>query len=132
MPAAFLHLSPIAAGNMIEYGRRVWAEDRGCAGRYPSLDHDYFGSNRSKIMSVIGSNILERDAGGKPLQTFPHPALELGAESQRKVVGLGLPFKAERGCVVEAEHGAVTDTGVEAETDRDIISGEGVNVQRIG
>jgi hypothetical protein len=39
------------------------------------LDHDDFGSNRSKIMSVIDSNILERDAGGKPLHTFPHPAL---------------------------------------------------------
>jgi hypothetical protein len=27
-------------------------------------------------MNVIDSNILERDAGGKPLHTFPHPALE--------------------------------------------------------
>jgi hypothetical protein len=27
------------------------------------LDHDDFGSNRSKIMNVIDSNILERDAG---------------------------------------------------------------------
>jgi hypothetical protein len=25
-------------------------------------------------MNVIGSSILERDAGGKPLHTFPHPA----------------------------------------------------------
>jgi hypothetical protein len=41
-----------------------------------SLDHDDFGSNRCKIMNVIDSNILlERDAGGKPLHTFPHPAL---------------------------------------------------------
>ncbi len=39
------------------------------------LDHDDFGSNRSKIMNVIDSNNLERDAGGKPLRTFPHPAL---------------------------------------------------------
>jgi hypothetical protein len=39
------------------------------------LDHDDFGSNRSKIINVIDSNILERDAGGKPLHTFPHPAL---------------------------------------------------------
>jgi hypothetical protein len=39
------------------------------------LDHDDFGSNRSKIMNVIDSNILERDAGGKPLHTFPHPTL---------------------------------------------------------
>ena len=30
-------------------------------------------------MNVIDFNILERDAGGKPLHTFPHPAL---AESQ--------------------------------------------------
>jgi hypothetical protein len=27
-------------------------------------------------MSVIGFNKLERDAGGKPVSTFPHPALE--------------------------------------------------------
>jgi acetyl-CoA C-acetyltransferase len=64
------------------------------------LDHDDFGSNRSKIMSetsdisdvsnnVIDSNKLERDsadkftqsasnliAPGKPVPTFPHPALE--------------------------------------------------------
>jgi hypothetical protein len=39
------------------------------------LDHDDFGSSRPKIMNVIDSNILERDAGGKPLRTFPHPAL---------------------------------------------------------
>jgi hypothetical protein len=26
-------------------------------------------------MNVIESNILERDASGKPLHTFPHPAL---------------------------------------------------------
>src|SRR5690242_2375182 len=30
-------------------------------------------------MHVIDSNILERDAGGKPLHTFPHPALGCGA-----------------------------------------------------
>ncbi|MCP1999229.1 hypothetical protein J2S34_001677 [Nitrobacter winogradskyi] len=29
-------------------------------------------------MNVIDSNILERDAGGKPLHTFPHPALGQG------------------------------------------------------
>jgi hypothetical protein len=50
---------------------------REAAGPVPlnALDHDDFGSNRSKIMNVIDSNILERDAGGKPLHTFPHPAL---------------------------------------------------------
>ncbi|WP_245269975.1 hypothetical protein [Nitrobacter hamburgensis] len=40
-----------------------------------ALDHDDFGANRSKIMIVIDPNILERDAGGKPLRTFPHSAL---------------------------------------------------------
>jgi hypothetical protein len=40
------------------------------------LDHDDFGSIQSKIMNVIDSNIVERDAGGKPLHTFPHPALD--------------------------------------------------------
>ncbi len=39
------------------------------------LDHDGFGSNRSKIMTVIDSKSLERDAGGKPVAAFPHPAL---------------------------------------------------------
>jgi inorganic triphosphatase YgiF len=40
-----------------------------------ALDHDDFGLTRSKILNVIDSNNLERDAGGKPLHTFPHPAL---------------------------------------------------------
>ncbi len=40
------------------------------------LDHDDFGLNQSKIMNVIDSNSLERNAGGKPVSTFPHPALE--------------------------------------------------------
>jgi hypothetical protein len=40
-----------------------------------SLDHDDFGLNPSKIMNVIESKSLERDAGGKPVSTFPHPAL---------------------------------------------------------
>ena len=43
------------------------------AGRH--LDHDDFGLNQSKIMNVIDSKSLERDAGGKPGSTFPHPAL---------------------------------------------------------
>jgi hypothetical protein len=46
-------------------------------GSNQTLDHDDSGSNRSKIMNVIDSNILERDAGGKSLHTFPHPALAL-------------------------------------------------------
>ncbi|MGD9843916.1 MAG: phosphatase PAP2 family protein [Variibacter sp.] len=44
----------------------------------PRLDHDDFGSNRSKIMNVIDFHNLERDAGGKPLRTFPHPAPAAG------------------------------------------------------
>jgi hypothetical protein len=31
--------------------------------------------NQSKIMNVIDSNSLERDAVGKPASAFPHPAL---------------------------------------------------------
>ncbi len=52
----------------------------------PVLDHDDFGLNQSKIIreasdisevsnNVIDSNSLERDAGGKPRRSFPHPAL---------------------------------------------------------
>jgi hypothetical protein len=51
-----------------------------------TLDHDGFGLNQSKTMSetsdmsdvsvnVIDSKVLERDPGGKPVPTFPHPAL---------------------------------------------------------
>jgi hypothetical protein len=29
------------------------------------------------MMIVIDSKSLERDAGGKPVSTFPHPALEV-------------------------------------------------------
>jgi hypothetical protein len=45
------------------------------------LDHDDFGSSRSKIMNVIDSNNLERDAGEKPVPTFSHPALASGLVS---------------------------------------------------
>ncbi len=41
------------------------------------LDHDDFGLHQSKIMNVIDSNNLERDAGEKPASTFFHPALGL-------------------------------------------------------
>jgi hypothetical protein len=40
-----------------------------------TLDHDDIGLNQSNIMNVIDSKSLERDAGGKPGSTFPHPAL---------------------------------------------------------
>ena len=39
------------------------------------LDHDDFGLNQSKIINVIYLLELERVAGGKPLRTFPQPAL---------------------------------------------------------
>jgi len=50
------------------------------------LDHDELGSNRSKFMTMIDSeelerdrqislrNLRERDCAGKPVSTFPHPA----------------------------------------------------------
>ncbi|MGP0059114.1 MAG: hypothetical protein ACLPID_07500, partial [Beijerinckiaceae bacterium] len=52
-----------------------------------TLDHDDFGLIQSKIMNVIDSKYLERDmqislrnlrkldCAGKPVPTFPHPAL---------------------------------------------------------
>jgi hypothetical protein len=39
------------------------------------LDHTMIGFNQSKIINVIDSKSLERDAGGKSGSTFPHPAL---------------------------------------------------------
>ena len=38
-------------------------------------NHDDVGLEQSNIMNVIDSQRLERDAGGKPLRTFPRPAL---------------------------------------------------------
>jgi hypothetical protein len=40
-----------------------------------ALDQDDFGLNQSKIMNLIYLKYLERVAGGKPLRTFPQPAL---------------------------------------------------------
>ena len=40
------------------------------------LDHDEFGSNRSKLINVIDSNIIARDSREKPVSTFSHAALE--------------------------------------------------------
>jgi hypothetical protein len=37
------------------------------------LDHDDFGLTQSKIMIVIDSKSLERDAGGKPFPLFLIP-----------------------------------------------------------
>jgi len=54
--------------------------------RTRTLDHDEFGSNRSKFMNVIdskalkrdvhisSSNLHKRDCAGKPVSTYPHPA----------------------------------------------------------
>ena len=53
-----------------------------------TLDHDGFGSNRSKAMNVINSKNLERDAGGKPVPTFPHPALPASAPDPTPIIGL--------------------------------------------
>ena len=55
---------------------QAFETETGKVRRFTRPDHDDPGSNRSRIMNVIDSNILERDAGGKPLHTFPHPALE--------------------------------------------------------
>jgi CysZ protein len=40
-----------------------------------AIDHDEFGLNQSKLMEGDRFKNLERDAGGKPASTFPHPAL---------------------------------------------------------
>ena len=60
----------------------------------PAPDHDDFGSKRSKIMSMIDSNILERDARGKPLHTFPHPALV--ARCTREAITPGMCLSERR------------------------------------
>ncbi|MGO9134033.1 MAG: penicillin-binding protein 1C [Methylovirgula sp.] len=44
------------------------------------LDHDDFGLDQSKVVNVIDSKNKERDAGGKPGTTFPHPAPKPRAE----------------------------------------------------
>jgi hypothetical protein len=41
-----------------------------------ALDHDDFGMSQSKLMTVINSKRLERDAGGKPVSTFLRTVLE--------------------------------------------------------
>ncbi len=50
--------------------------------RIDALDHGDFGLNQSKIMNVINSNNLNRDAGGQPVLTSPHPALGKGETGQ--------------------------------------------------
>jgi hypothetical protein len=53
-----------------------------------TLDHDDFGLNQSKITNVIDFNHLERNAGGKVVSTFPHPAL---ADQYFATTGAGAP-----------------------------------------
>jgi uncharacterized protein related to proFAR isomerase len=55
---------------------RMILSEKSATFRDHALDHDDFGLTQSKIMNVIDSKSLERDAGGKPVSTFPHPALE--------------------------------------------------------
>ncbi|WP_051116060.1 hypothetical protein [Methyloferula stellata] len=50
-------------------------------------NHDDFGLNQSKII-VIDPKGIERDAGGKPLHTFPHPALDEQKANHLSNVGL--------------------------------------------
>ncbi len=49
-------------------------------GRFTRLDHDELGSNRSRLMDVIGSFMPARDSREKPASSFSLPAL----------VGLGI------------------------------------------
>jgi len=60
------------------------------------LDHDDFGLQQSKIMNVIDSKSSERDAAGKPVSAFPHPAL--GRALPRSCAALLLAF-ALSGCI---------------------------------
>jgi hypothetical protein len=54
-----------------------------------ALDHDDFGLVQSKIMNVIDSKSLERDASGKPVSTFPHPALERDPFNGNRIIAQG-------------------------------------------
>jgi hypothetical protein len=47
------------------------------------LDHDDFGLIPSKIMNVIDSKSLARDAGGEPVSTLPRPALGTRRDGQK-------------------------------------------------
>ena len=62
------------------------------------LDHDDFGLNQSKIINVINSKHLERVAGGKPLRTFPQPALR-AKPGRGPAVLTGLARQAADRCI---------------------------------
>src|SRR5690606_10601487 len=51
-----------------------------------ALDRDELRSNRPEFMNAIDSKEIERDAGGKPLHTFPHPALDVELEQQHVAI----------------------------------------------
>ncbi|ARP97751.1 hypothetical protein CAK95_00650 [Pseudorhodoplanes sinuspersici] len=53
------------------------------------LDHDDFGSIRSKVINVIDSNTLEHDVVRKPLRTFRHHALEAVAKAGKQYQSCG-------------------------------------------
>src|SRR5262249_25598222 len=77
------------------------------------LDHDEFGSNRSKLINVINSNILARDSREKPVSTFSHPAL--GSQYIEQ-----LRHEPARDGTLRVEIGIVDSEG----EPRDLLSGE--------
>ncbi|HEY3948430.1 LysE family translocator [Phenylobacterium sp.] len=80
---AFTALKWTGAAYLVYLGVRLLLRPRsamaagGAVAENPTggLDHGDFGLNQSKIINVIDSKRLERVAGGKPLRTFPQPAL---------------------------------------------------------
>src|SRR5262249_20335166 len=72
------------------------------------LDHDEFGSNRSKLINVIDSNILARDSCEKPVSTFSHPALAWHS----RIAATGALFSAVLAAsVLAAQSQEATDPG---------------------
>jgi hypothetical protein len=72
-------------------------------------DHDDLGLNQSKII-VIDSNKLERDAGGKPVPTFPHRALSFKIRC-----GIGLP-QFYRASTADMRNGPFNGSGAQLRT----------------
>ncbi len=75
---------------------RTSLADQGSSSTDP-LDHDDFGSNRSKIINVIDSNRIEHDVVRKPVPTFRHHALgphRLRSLSRHALTGTVLLFGA--------------------------------------
>ena len=60
------HEAMLAGESGADYVMFGWPEE--------ARDQDGFGSNRSKAMNAIDFASVERDAGGKAVSTFPHPA----------------------------------------------------------